>query len=230
MSKRLPVHGFVLAGGESRRMGADKALLRFHGRPMIEIAVEKLRVFCAEVGIAGNRDDLGVYGAVVHEGRKEAGPAAGIEAAMMKSTQPWALFLPVDVPLVPMELLRNWAEAVVERQKAGCAASYLLVNQERQPAFCMMRRECLVLVTAALERGERRLANILMSIDEEGKAGALWVCDAAAFAPAGQAAKAMEFWFSNVNRPEELVEAEAWAPGRDRKLPEGMHYKKNSDE
>ena len=82
MSTKLPVHGFVLAGGKSSRMGTDKALLEFCGRPLVEIAVEKLREFCAEVSIAGNRDDLSVFAPVAHETRVDCGPAAGIEAGL----------------------------------------------------------------------------------------------------------------------------------------------------
>ncbi|MES2390469.1 MAG: NTP transferase domain-containing protein, partial [Acidobacteriota bacterium] len=37
----------MLAGGKSSRMGVDKATLEFRGRPMVEIAVEKLRGVCA---------------------------------------------------------------------------------------------------------------------------------------------------------------------------------------
>ena len=73
----LPVHGFVLAGGRSVRMGKDKALLQFSGRPMVKIAVEKLREFCAEVRIAGSREDLSGFAPVVMDESEEAGPAAG---------------------------------------------------------------------------------------------------------------------------------------------------------
>jgi molybdopterin-guanine dinucleotide biosynthesis protein A len=216
MEGPLPVHGFVLAGGKSTRMGVDKASMPFRGRPMVEIALEKLRSFCAEVGIAGNREDLAGYATVTPETRMDAGPAAGIEAGMMAATQPWVMFVPVDVPLVPVELLRNWARDVIEKGNAGCAASFLLVNKDRQPAFCAMRTECAATVTAALEGGERRLANILMNIDADDEVGWLWVCDAAIVAPiAAPTSLEMEFWFSNVNTQQELAEAQAWASARD---------------
>jgi molybdenum cofactor guanylyltransferase len=209
---KLPVHGFVLAGGKSSRMGQDKALLPFCGRPMIEIAVEKLREFCAEVSIVGNREDLQVFAPVVREERLNVGPAAGVEAGLFAALQPWTMFIPVDVPLVPLEVLRTWVAAVIEQQAAGYGASCLLVNQQRQPAFCMMRRECYGSVTLALERGERRLDDILINLDKDKEVGGVWVCDVTklAYTP-NPTYWDRKFWFSNVNTPQELVEAEAWA-------------------
>jgi molybdopterin-guanine dinucleotide biosynthesis protein A len=212
---KLPVHGFVLAGGKSLRMGQDKALLPFCGRPMIALALSKLQAFCTDVSIVGNRDDLQAFAPVMREELLNAGPAAGIVAGLRGASQPWVMFLPVDVPLVPAQLLQNWATAVLEEGLAGCGASYLLVNGQRQPAFCMLRRECYPSVTRAIEGGERRLDEILMSVDDDEGAGSLWVCDASRFAGKPDVPSLdLEFWFSNVNTPRELAEAELWAQHR----------------
>jgi molybdopterin-guanine dinucleotide biosynthesis protein A len=198
----LPVHGFVLAGGKSSRMGEDKALLRFCGRPMVEIAVEKLRGFCEVVTIAGNREDLAGFAPVVRETRVDVGPAAGIEAGLGVARQAWAMFLPVDVPLIPGELLRGWAEAVAARE--DIAARYLRCGRD-QPAFCMLRRECRERFSEALEGGERRLGVLL----ERASNGSLWVYDVDKVH--GNGAEESALWFANVNTPEDLAKAEAWA-------------------
>jgi len=52
-------------------------------------------------------------------------------------------------------------------------------------------------VSAAIERGERRVAALLGELER------LWVCDAAGLG-------AVERWFLNLNTPQELAEAEAW--------------------
>ena len=205
----LPVHGFVLAGGKSARMGRDKALLPFHRRPMVEIAVQKLRSFCATVSIAGNREDLARFAPVVQETRREAGPGAGIEAGLWACAQPWALFLPVDVPLVPASLLRRWAEMVLSPEGTDCAASYLVVNGERQPAFCMVRLDAREAVTRALDQGEHRLEALLRAAGK-GRPGGLWTPEADGFAPEQRArGETTADWFRNLNTPEELAEAEA---------------------
>jgi molybdopterin-guanine dinucleotide biosynthesis protein A len=121
------------------------------------------------------------------------------------------MFLPVDVPLVPPFLLRRWAEAVLAKAEAGCAASFLLVNGGRQPAFCMVRRSALAPISEALDQGERRLAALLCSIETEGQRR-LWTPEALDFAPEAQdPTQTIEHWFSNVNTPDELAQAEAWA-------------------
>jgi molybdenum cofactor guanylyltransferase len=201
----LPVHGFVLAGGKSSRMGEDKALLRFGGRPMVQIAVEKLRGFCGQVTIGGNREDLARFAPVVPETRVGVGPGAGIEAGLRVGTQPWAMFIPVDVPLVPAELLRRWAEAVLARD--GVSVSYLRCGRD-QPAFCLLRRACRERFSEALEGGERRLGMLL----EWASEGFQCVYDVHGFyGEDGPSAASCERWFKNINTPEDLAEAERWA-------------------
>ena len=209
---KLPVHGFVLAGGKSRRMGEDKALMRFCGRPMVEIAVEKLRGFCAEVSIAGNRDDLAGYAPVVHDRRVDAGPAAGVEAGLLAARKSWVLFIPVDVPLIPMELLRAWATSALAREASGLRVSQLVGSGRLQPAFCLLRRDCLTSVSASLDGGERRLRTVLLQAQDRIGDGFGWEQDASGLAFEGNpTASEMELWFCNVNTPHELAEAEAWA-------------------
>jgi len=212
VSEKLPVHGFVLAGGKSSRMGTDKALLKFRGRPLVEIAVEKLRGFCVEVSIAGNRDDLSRFAPVVREERLDCGPAAGIEAGLGASRQEWAMFVPVDVPLVPGELLRKWAE---EAMRANMSVSYLGV-MGKQPAFCLLQRERGVTFSRLLDEGEQtwtleQRLNFTASADKY----ASWMYDEWELVHyAGLTEVKVETWqawFTNVNTPHDLELAEAWA-------------------
>jgi molybdopterin-guanine dinucleotide biosynthesis protein A len=206
---KLPVHGFVLAGGKSSRMGRDKALLEIGGRSMVQIAIEKLRSFCAEVSIAGNRDDLNGFAPVAREARMEVGPAAGIEAGLRACAQEWAMFVPVDVPLVPRELLRSWCE---EALRVNMTVSYLGI-WHKQPAFCLMRRERLASFSQVLDEGERKL-EVLLNRTAEADDSASWMYDAYDLYGypdyCGPDVQTLERWFLNVNTPEELLSAERW--------------------
>jgi len=203
------VHGFVLAGGESSRMGRDKALLELSGRPMVEIAVEKLRAFCSEVSIAGNRDDLTQFAPVVREARMGCGPAAGIEAGLKASHRAWVMFIPVDVPLVPMEFLRLWAG---EALRAQMSVSYLGVLG-KQPAFCLLQRERQAAFSSLLEKGERRLEPLL-NFTAAADGYASWMYDERDLYGYpdyhGPDEQTLARWFTNVNTPEELATAERW--------------------
>lgn len=203
----LPLHGFVLAGGRSSRMGRDKALLPFQGQPMISFALQTLREVCATTSIAGNRDDLAGFAPVVRERREDAGPGAGIEAALAACSQPWAMFLPVDVPLIPSALLRLWAVEVLRRAESGCCASFLLVDGEKHPACCMLPRAALRDITEALDQGEHRIERLLRAGEAAGH-GRVWPVEAGELlSKAIIGASVLRLWFSNVNTPGELAEA-----------------------
>jgi molybdenum cofactor guanylyltransferase len=72
----------------------------------------------------------------------------------------------------------------------------------------MLRRECLGRFFEALEAGERRLGILL----DLASGGFLWRYDVDdLYGESGPALEISERWFKNVNTPEDLAEAEAWA-------------------
>ena len=104
-TERLPCIGVVLAGGLSSRMGRDKALLSWRGRPLLEHQLDVLRQAGAdEVRVSGSREDY----AGVADSVPQAGPLgglAGIAQALPGDAE--LLVIPVDMPLLQPGLLQR---------------------------------------------------------------------------------------------------------------------------
>ncbi len=102
--------GFVLAGGRSSRMGTDKALVEFAGRPLIEHAIETLKHAGLQVHIAGAGDELRAFlpphVPIIPDAETGRGPLAGVCAALRSTAARYAVFLPVDTPMLPASLIR----------------------------------------------------------------------------------------------------------------------------
>ena len=109
MDTPAAVSAFVLAGGESRRMGRDKALLALPtGETLLERALRLARTVSDTVKLVAPRarysEMVGVP--VVEDLYPACGPLAGIHAALSVSATELNLVLGVDCPLVTPELLR----------------------------------------------------------------------------------------------------------------------------
>jgi molybdopterin-guanine dinucleotide biosynthesis protein A len=196
------VSGYVLAGGRSSRMGRDKALLELAGKPLIQRAVETLSQVCGEVHILSNRPELGAFGPLVEDVHPGCGPLGGLEAALLHTSVAWSLLLAVDMPFVPVDLLRAWVGDVIAMDSARVAL--FTVEGRPQPALCLVHREVLPLAQQALARGEFKLFPALEGAAQVlgAQLGATWdrvmvnrlVEDAS--------------WFANLNTPEEFAAAE----------------------
>ncbi len=95
------VTGIILAGGQSKRMGAEKGLVEFNGKLLIEFALDTLKPFCDEILISANSssyDNLGypVYPDLI----PDSGPMGGIYSCLLKSNNDLNFILSCDTPLV----------------------------------------------------------------------------------------------------------------------------------
>ncbi|WP_329743330.1 molybdenum cofactor guanylyltransferase [Dyella sp. A6] len=102
---RLPCIGVVLAGGRSTRMGRDKAMLAWQGRPLLDRQIDVLRRCGVDAWqISGDRPD---YGSVA-DMQAGLGPLGGlVSVAGAVSGDADLLVIPVDMPLLGPDLLRR---------------------------------------------------------------------------------------------------------------------------
>lgn len=106
--------GVVLAGGRSSRMGRDKAMLDFRGRPLLDHMLALLEQAGArETLVSGDRAG---YRCVRDEVPGE-GPVGGIAAVIDGYAGP-CLFVPVDMPLLTPGLLRSLVSALHDATSA----------------------------------------------------------------------------------------------------------------
>jgi molybdenum cofactor guanylyltransferase len=142
--------GFVLAGGLSSRMGTDKALAPLCGKPLIEHALAALREAGLPPSIAGARTALGEFAPVISDSAPGQGPLAGICSALASASEGGAVFLSVDLPLVPASLISY----LLHRARiSGAAVVLASVNAFPQTFPAVVDRAALPFLAAELESG-----------------------------------------------------------------------------
>ena len=190
----------IQAGGESRRMGADKALLPFLGQPLILRPLNRLAGLADEVLVTSNQAEnyrfLGLT--PIPDLVPGFGALGGLYTALSAAGYPYVAVVACDMPFASLELfafelalLREiGADAVIPRSDAGT-----------EPFHAVYRREtCLPYIRAAIENGKRRVDAWFPQVFIRY----LESTEIIAYDPDQHA-------FLNINTPDELMEAEGIA-------------------
>lgn len=109
-----PILGVVLAGGQSTRMGKDKALLRIEALPMIERTARVLRETSVSKVVISRNDGGDKHLADIISGK---GPLSGIHSAAMRFTRHNLLIVPVDLPLMDAHNLQQLIENALDTHR-----------------------------------------------------------------------------------------------------------------
>ncbi len=202
----VEVTGYVLAGGRSSRMGQEKALLELGGRTLLARSVGKLSAVCGDTYILGANPAFSEYAPIVPDLHPGCGPIGGLEAALTHCRTEWALILPVDLPFLPVALLRAWIEAALASGNTRLAI--FTVDGLPQPTLVLLHREVLPYLSGAVEQGRFKLFPVLLEAakalaTEQGVAEEAVLENSTVTDEAG--------WFANVNTPEEFAAAQIMA-------------------
>ena len=119
----MRVLGAILAGGEARRFGRDKARAEWNGKPLVDWVTEALEAQCETVVMCG-REEAG-FQYLSDQPEPGLGPLGGLYAALCHASQhgfSHVLSAGVDAPNLPHDLIETLAgegAAIVESQPVG---------------------------------------------------------------------------------------------------------------
>ena len=181
------VAAVILAGGQGSRMGgADKGLVEYRGRALIEWALDALRPQVDELVISANRNlaTYATYGSRVLPDTLPGypGPLAGVLAAMQSVTADWLVVVPCDTPYLPTDLVARLLDAA---QRAQVSLAIAADDTHTHHTCFIVRTNQRDALAAFLARGERAVHRWQAELPSTEV-----LFDAAAFA--------------NLNRPEDL--------------------------
>ncbi len=190
----------IQAGGESRRMGQDKALLPFLGRPLIERIITRLAPLADEFFITTNQPDAYQFLRLplFTDERPGRGALGGLFTALTHATQPLVAVVACDMPFASPALLAFQAR-LLQEEAADLAVP--LTPDGYEPLHAIYRREaCLPAVQWALDNDQWKLISWFSKV----KVRAMSPDECRRHDPHNLA-------FSNVNTPQELAAAEVLA-------------------
>jgi len=132
------VTAFILAGGKSIRMGADKAFVTLDGRTLLARALQQARSVTRDARIVGDPAKFEPFAPVVEDRFRDCGPLAGIHAALRASPTELNLILAVDVPFVSPSLLQY---LIMRAKTSAATATVPRTNGGWQPLCAAYRRQ-----------------------------------------------------------------------------------------
>lgn len=180
------IEGFILAGGESRRMGTDKSQLLLQNQTFADRIAETLFQMTDSVTLVGPRGEHPELRSVP-DVYPYWGALGGLHAALNACKRDWSIIVACDLPFVTAELfnhlfsLRHEHDAIVPLQPDG----------RPQPLAAIYRVDvCRRRATELIESGRRRPLDLLHAVDTR------WV----PFAELMNLSQAERF-FVNINTP-----------------------------
>jgi molybdopterin-guanine dinucleotide biosynthesis protein A len=159
------IAGFILAGGESSRMGRDKALLELAGELMIVRTAHLLKSAIGPPIVVGSPQLYRPLGFdAVRDDWPGAGPLGAIATALRVSEVPWNLIVACDLPY----LTKDWLAFLVARARKSQADVVLPMSPAgAEPLCAMYNKSCEAAISLALDRGVRKITDGLAHLRVE---------------------------------------------------------------
>jgi molybdenum cofactor guanylyltransferase len=160
-----PIAAFILAGGESSRMGSNKALLELGGVPLIVHMARLVESTGTKPIVVGSPEIYsGLRLRAIRDDWPGAGPLGAIATALRASESQWNLIVACDLPY----LTKPWLEHLIHRAKRSHEDVVLPLNHAgAEPLCAMYNRTAESAIWLALDRGIRKVTDGLAGLHVE---------------------------------------------------------------
>jgi len=153
---------FIQAGGQSSRMGQNKALLPLGDQTCIERVLAVAKQISTPVTIVTNDPPpyqfLGCP--IISDVYRGLGPLGGIHTILLHSPTDWALILGCDLPFVTADLLRYLIQSADDLDVVVPNSQ----DERLQPLCALYARRCLSEVVRLIESGEAKPRALLSRV------------------------------------------------------------------
>ena len=177
---------------------------------MIEYAIGALREAGLPVSIAGGNPSLANHAPLVKDANAGLGPLSGVCAALSDSSKTWAVFIPVDLPLLPAALILFLLQ---HARTTGRAVTLASINGFPQTFPAVLRTEILPVLLQELEAGGGGCFAAFQAAAAQ-RAEPLSVVSVEMLVQAGRVSHPRALpaarWFLNVNAKQDLRRADAY--------------------
>lgn len=195
----------IQAGGQSSRMGEDKALKPFLGRPLIHRVIERLAQIADEMIVTTNRPAEYKFlntstGSVrrlrlVPDLKPGRGALGGLYTAIASASHPLVAVAACDMPFASQNFFEGARRLIVEEDADVLIAK---TDEGYEPLHALYRREtCLPAIESAIDADQWKVISWFPKV----KVRTLTADEVNSLDPSG-----LCFW--NLNTPEEFLEAE----------------------
>jgi molybdopterin-guanine dinucleotide biosynthesis protein A len=187
----------IQAGGQSSRMGEDKALKSFLGLPLIQRVVDRMRPIADEIIVTTNQpagyDFLNLR--LVPDLKPGRGALGGLYTAVASAASPLVAVVACDMPFACPGLFEG-ACRIMDEERVDVVIAR--TDEGYEPLHALYRREtCLPAIESAIEADQWKVISWFPQV----RVRILTADEVKAFDPSG-----LCFW--NLNTPEEFIEAE----------------------
>ena len=183
----MQITGIILSGGQSTRMGTDKALLQINGKTLLENAIEICKPVCNEILISSNNPRHKKSGyQIIPDEYKNAGPLSGIYSCLKISINKWSFVISVDAAFVNTEFIKY-----LNSQTGVFDAIVPIHIKGKEPLISLYNKSGLTVMQRHLNSENFKMHNLLNDIKTNYVDSQNWV-------------DLYPQIFSNLNRPEDF--------------------------
>ena len=148
----------ILAGGQSKRMGRDKATVEINRKALINLIYDKAKEVFHDIIIISNNHKIieGIEAPIMPDIIPVRSPSVGIASALTYADTPYVFILACDMPFISVEALRymvnevNGEDIIIPRTKGGL-----------EPLHAIYNRSCMAPLFRLIEQNRLKIMDVL---------------------------------------------------------------------